>query len=162
MLVLNLGRTLPCCTVPLRRVGLSIGALGSISVMMAPSAYSQNLIAQAKVSPRIPLAKEIQSVAYEFANNPEDYSLVEKTEALTWKMILMSEGLSSCAMPSYSLPQNMESLNTSYVMLMNSLSSMGNVPESVKDQTRSSFEGTLNGQKKWVAKVLDQVMKYCK
>ena len=56
----------------------------------------------------------------------------------------------------------MESLNTSYVMMMNSLSSMGNVPESVKDQTRSSFEGTLNGLKKWVAKVLDQVMKYCK
>lgn len=146
----------------LLRKSLSGFAVGCIGVMMSHPAYSQSLIAQAKPSPRIALAKEIQSVAFEFANNAEDYSLVEKTELLTWKMILMSEGLSSCAMPSYSLPQSMESLNTSYVMMINSLNSMGNVPESIKDQTRSAYEGTLNGQKKRVAKVLDQVMKYCK
>jgi len=133
-----------------------------LAVSISSPARSQNLIAQAKVSPRITLAKEIQKVAFEFANNPGDYSLVEKTSRLTWKMIFMSEGLSSCAMPSYSLPQNMETLNTSYVMMIDSLNQMSNVPESVKDQTRASFEGNLNVQKKWVARTLEQVMTYCK
>ena len=108
-----------------------------LAVSLSSPARSQNLIAQVKVGPRIPLAKEIQKVAFEFANNPEDYSLVEKTSLLTWKMIFMSEGLSSCALPSYSLHQTMESLNTSYVMMQNSLNQMGNMPESVKDQTRA-------------------------
>mgnify|MGYP006280171307 FL=1 len=143
-------------------LSFSIGAFGFASLLMTASAHSEILIAQAKSNPRVQLANEIQKVAFEFANNPDNYSLVEKTEALTWKMIRMSEGLSSCAMPSYSLPQRMESLNTSYVMMTNSLNAMGNVPESIKDQTRAQFESTLNGQKKWVAKVLDEVMKYCK
>ena len=143
------------------RLMCSMG-IALLTVSLSSPARSQNLVAQAKVSPRIPLAKEIQKVAFEFANNPEDYSLVEKTRLLTWKMIFMSEGLSSCALPSYSLPQTMESLNTSYVMMQNSLNQMGNMPESVKDQTRASFEGTLNGQKKWVARTLEEVMTYCK
>jgi hypothetical protein len=144
------------------RIGCSLGAFGFCGLLYAPAAHSQSLIAQAKVNPRVPLAAEIQKVAFEFANNPEDYSLVEKTEELTWKMIRMSEGLSSCAMPSYSLPQSMQSLNTSYVMMVTSLNQLGNVPESIRDQTRAQYESSLNGQKKWVAKVLDQVMKYCK
>jgi len=143
------------------RLAFTIGFAAFATTLTIP-VKSETLLAQAKINPRIPLAQEIQKVAFQFANNPEDYSLVEKTEELTWKMIRMSEGLSSCAMPSYDLPQRMESLNTSYIMMTNSLSAMGNVSESIKDQTRASFESTLNGQKKWVAKVLDQVMKYCK
>jgi len=145
-----------------RLVRFSMGILGSIGLMMSSSAYSQSLIAQAKVNPRIPLAKEIQSVAYAFANTPDDYSLVEKTKALTWKMILMSESLASCAIPSYGLPGSMESLNTSYVMMLNNMSALGNASESVKDQNRKYYEQSLNAQKKIVANVLDEVMKYCK
>lgn len=137
-------------------------ALACFSASVLSPARSETLIAQAKGSQRAPLANEIQKVAFEFANNPEDYSLVEKTEALSWKMIRMSEGLSSCALPAYSLPQHMESLNASYVMMMNSLNQMGNISESIKDQTRSSYEANLNGYKKKIAKILDQVMKNCK
>jgi len=140
---------------------LSTIGLSFITSTAFSPARSEVLIAQSKVNPRIPLAQDIQKVAFQFASNPEDYSLVEKTNQLSWKMIRMSEGLSSCSIPAYYLPQKMEGLNTSYVMMMNTLKQMGNVPESVKDQTRASYEGMLNGQKKSVAIVLDEVMKYC-
>ena len=126
------------------------------------SVSAQTLVAQAKVNPRVPLAKEIQAVSFEFANNPGDYSLVEKVEKLSWKMIRMSEGLSSCSLPAYDLPSRLESLNTQYVISMNSLQSMGNVPESAKDQVRNQMEQSLNGSKASIAKVLDNVMKYCR
>jgi len=126
------------------------------------SVSAQTLVAQAKVNPRVPLAKEIQAVSFEFANNPGDYSLVEKVEKLSWKMIRMSEGLSSCSLPSYDLPSRLESLNTQYVMSMNSLQTMANMPESAKDQVRNQMEQSLNGSKASIAKVLDNVMKYCR
>ena len=126
------------------------------------AANAQTLISQANNSPRIRLANEIQTVAFEFGKNPGDYSLVEKTEDLSWKMIRMSEGLSSCALPIYDLPWRLESLNTQYVMSMNSLQQMGNVPESAKDQIRVQMEQSLNGSKANIAKVLKNVMKYCR
>lgn len=140
---------------------ICIAAIASNFLLPARS-ETFTLIAQAKVSPRISLAQEIQKVAYQFANTPDDYSLVSKTEELTWKMILMSEGLSSCAIPAYSLPFRMENINTSYVMMINNLNALGNVSESLRDQNRASFESNINGSKKAAGKVLEQVLKYCK
>jgi len=46
--------------------------------------------------------------------------------------------------------------------MLNNMSALGNASESVKDQNRKYYEQSLNAQKKIVANVLDEVMKYCK
>ena len=125
-------------------------------------AVAESVVAQASASERSKLASEMQSIAYEFAANPEDYSLISKVEELSWKVILKSEAQASCALPAYNLPQSMKNLNNQYVTVMNSLNAMGNVPAAVKQQSMKMMEGPINAQKKNVGMVLEDVMKYCK
>jgi hypothetical protein len=147
------------------RLPLVLLAPAALSVALCTSVRSENLVAQAgaTLTPRAALAKQIQTIAFEFASNLENYSLVEKVEGLSWKLILMSEGLSSCALPAYDLPDRMESLNTQYFYSKQSLESLpANTPGSIRDESKSMMESSLDGTKKEVAKVLGNLIKYCK
>ena len=96
-------------------------------------------------------------------SDPANYNLVQNVEKEAWKMIRMSEGLSSCALPTYDLVQRLESFNATYIQMKNIMDAYpANVPDQIKQQAVSQTEATLNGQKAAIAKVLDNVLKYCK
>ena len=144
----------------MRSAFVGIAVLGTAVSVCSP-ALTQGAAAQASPTERSKLAAEMQVIAYEFASNPEDYSLIEKVEELSWKVILKSESQASCALPAYNLPQAMKNLNIQYVSVMRSLDAMGNVPAAVKQQSMKMMEGPINGQKKNVGMILEDVVKYC-
>jgi len=145
----------------MRTIPSAFVSLIAVMGMFVP-ALAQGQASKATSSQRSQLASEMKTIAFEFAANPEDFALVTKVEELSWKMILMSEGISSCVLPAYDLPQQMTALNSTYAMMVNSMNSMGNMPESVKKQSMAAFEGPINGQKRKVGMVLENVIKYCK
>ena len=98
-----------------------------------------------------------------YAGDPSNYSLVQAVEEDAWKMIRMSEGLSSCSLPTYDLVQRMEGFNATYVQMSSLLNSLpANTPDQIKQQSVAPVEVILNGQKAAIGKVLENVMKYCK
>ena len=109
------------------------------------------------------LAAKIKATAYLYAGDPSNYSLVQSVEEDAWKMIRMSEGLSSCSLPTYDLVQRMEGFNATYVQMSSLLNSLpANIPDQIKQQSDAPVEEILNGQKAAIGKVLENVMKYCK
>jgi len=140
-----------------RRVSFIVAAV-AVSCLAAP-AGAQN----AKPTQREVLAGKIKASAFSYANNPADYSLVQAVENEAWKMIRMSEGFSSCALPTYDLVQRLESFNATYVQMKSMMDAYpANVPDQIKQQAFSQTEEVLNGQKASIAKVLNNVLKYCK
>ena len=142
----------------------TVFALFGITGMLAlPPLKADTLVAQAKKpTPREILAGQIKNSAYKFAENPSDYSLVTNTEQLNWKMIKMSEGLSSCALPAYDLGVRIEAFNATFVMMQNLINSFpSNTPKSIVAQSTASVESTLNGQKAAINKVLEAVIANC-
>ena len=78
-------------------------------------------------------------------------------------MIRISEGLSSCAVPSYDLAQRLEGFNATYIQMKSLLDSLpGNIPAQIKQQSVGPLEAGLNGQKAAIAKVLQNVEANCK
>ena len=109
------------------------------------------------------LAAKIKATAYLYAGDPSNYSLVQAVEEDVWKMIRMSEGLSSCSLPTYDLVQRMEGFNATYVQMSSLLNSLpANTPDQIKQQSVAPVEAILNGQKAAIGKVLENVLKYCK
>ena len=109
------------------------------------------------------LAEKIKTTAYSYAGDPSNYSLVQAVEEDVWKMIRMSEGLSSCSLPTYDLVQRMEGFNATYVQMSSLLNSLpANTPDQIKQQSVAQVEPILNGQKAAIGKVLENVLKYCK
>jgi len=144
--------------ISLQRTGSLFAAAVAASCLAIPVG-AQN----AKPTQREVLAGKIKTSAYSYANNPADYSLVQAVEKEAWKMIRMSEGLSSCALPTYDLVQRLESFNATYVQMKSMMDAYpANVPDQIKQQAFAQTEGVLNGQKAAIAKVLDNVLKYCK
>ena len=116
-----------------------------------------------KPSQREILAEEIKAKAYSYAGDPSNYSLVQAVEEDAWKMIGLSEGLSSCSLPTYDLVQRMEGFNATYLQMSGLLNSLpANTPAQIKQQSVAQIEGSLNGQKAAIGKVLENVLKYCK
>lgn len=135
-----------------------IAPLWSLSII-TDSAHAQ----ATKPSQREILAKQIKQKSYEFANDPSNYKLVQEVEAEVWKMIRISEGLSSCAVPSYDLAQRLEGFNATYIQMKSLLDSLpGNIPAQIKQQSVGPLEAGLNGQKAAIAKVLQNVEANCK
>jgi len=128
-----------------------------------PPLKADIVVAQAKKpTPREILAGQIKDAAYKFAESPSDYALVTNSEQLNWKMIKMSEGLSSCALPAYDLGVRMEAFNATFVMMQNLINSFpANSPKSIVAQSTASVESTLNGQKAAINKVLEAVIANC-
>ena len=139
---------------------ISVFALAvTASCLVTIPASAQN----AKPTPREILAGKIKTSAYTYASDPANYNLVQDVEKEAWKMIRMSEGLSSCALPTYDLVQRLESFNATYIQMKNIIDAYpANVPDQIKQQAVSQTEAALNGQKAAIAKVLDNVLKYCK
>ena len=109
------------------------------------------------------LAAKIKATAYLYAGDPSNYSLVQAVEEDAWKMIRMSEGLSSCSLPTYDLVQRMEGFNATYVQMSSLLNSLpANTPDQIRQQSVAPVEAILNGQKAAIGKVLENVLKYCK
>jgi hypothetical protein len=137
---------------------------GVAMIAAAVPANAEILVAQAKKpTPREILAAQIKDSAYQFAANPSDYSLVTKTEALNWQMIKISEGLSSCANPTYDLSQRIEGFNATFIQMQNLINSFPpNTPKQVINMSTSQVEANLNGQKAAINKVLENVVKYCR
>ena len=146
--------------IPLQRTLSFIAAAATASCLaLAVPAGAQS----AKPTQREILAGKIKTSAYSYANNPADYSLVQSVEKEAWKMIRMSEGFSSCALPTYDLVQRLESFNATYVRMKSMMDAYpANVPDQIKQQAFAQTEAVLNGQKASIAKVLDNVLKYCK
>jgi len=144
------------------KLATCLALLGSAFAIFPVSA--DTLLAQAKKpTPREVLASQIKESAYKFAENPSDYALVTNTEQLNWKMIKISEGLSSCAIPAYDLGVRMEAFNATFVMMQNLMNSFpANTPKSIVAQSTASVESTLNGQKAAINKVLESVVANCR
>ena len=114
-------------------------------------------------SPREILAEKIKTQSYNYANDPANYSLVQAVEKDAWKMIEMSEGLSSCSLPTYHLIVAMEGFNATYIQMSSLLNSFpANTPDQIKQHSVAQVEGSLNGQKAAIGKVLESVLKYCR
>jgi hypothetical protein len=109
------------------------------------------------------LAEKIKTTAYSYASDPSDYSLVQAVEKDAWKMIQMSEGFSSCSLPTYDLVQRMEGFNATYIQMKSMLDALpSNIPDQIRQQSVAQTESALNGQKASIGKVLQNVLKYCK
>lgn len=116
-----------------------------------------------KPTQREMLAEKIKSTAYSYAGDPSNYGLVQAVEEDAWKMIRLSEGLSSCSLPTYDLVQRMEGFNATYLQMSSLLNSLPpNTPDQIKQQSVAQVEGSLNGQKAAIGKVLENVLKYCR
>jgi len=107
------------------------------------------------------LAEAIKVEAYKFADNPSDYGLVLPVENLVWKMIEGSEGISSCAIPSYDLTRSMEILNATFLKMSAQMQQYQGMPGKYKKQAMAMAESEINGQKAVLGKVLNNVLKYC-
>ena len=107
------------------------------------------------------LAEAIKVEAYKFADNPSDYGLVLPVENLVWKMIEGSEGISSCAIPSYDLTRSMEILNATFLKMSAQMQQYQGMPGKYKEQAMAMAESEINGQKAVLGKVLNNVLKYC-
>ena len=109
------------------------------------------------------LAGKIKTTAYSYASDPSNYSLVQAVEKDAWKMIQMSEGFSSCSLPTYDLVQRMEAFNATYIQMKSMLDALpSNIPDQIRQQSVAQTESALNGQKASIGKVLQNVLKYCK
>ena len=138
---------------------MSLAATLAMSCFVALPLQAQSV----KLTKREILAEKIKVTAYSYAGDPSNYSLVQAVEKDAWKMILMSEGLSSCSLPTYDLVQRMEGFNATYVQMSSLLNSFpANTPDQIKQQSVAQVEGSLNGQKAAIGKVLENVLKYCK
>ena len=138
---------------------MSVAATLAVSCFVALPLQAQGV----KPTQREILAEKIKATAYSYAGDPSNYSLVQAVEKDAWKMILMSEGLSSCSLPTYDLVQRMEGFNATYVQMSSLLNSFpANTPDQIKQQSVAQVEGSLNGQKAAIGKVLENVLKYCK
>ena len=134
-------------------------AAAAASCLVTLPAGAQNV----KPTPREILAVKIKTSAYAYASNPADYGLVQAVEKEAWKMIRMSEGLSSCSLPTYDLVQRLESYNATYIQMRSTMDAYpANVPDQIKQQAFAQTEGILNGQKAAIAKVLDNFLEYSK
>ena len=143
---------------------LSTSALALVATLLCSSVLPESVAAQVKKpSQREVLARQIRDKSYEFAGDPSNYKLVQDVEADAWKMIRISEGLSSCSIPSYDLVQRLEGFNATYIQMKSLLDSFpANTPAQIKQQSVASVESSLNGQKAAIAKVLQNVESNCK
>lgn len=143
---------------------LSTSVLALVATLLGSSVLPESVAAQVKKpSQREVLAKQIRDKSYEFAGDPSNYKLVQDVEADAWKMIRISEGLSSCSIPSYDLVQRLEGFNATYIQMKSLLDSFpANTPAQIKQQSVASVESSLNGQKAAIAKVLQNVEANCK
>ena len=109
------------------------------------------------------MAEKIKTTAYSYASDPSNYSLVQAVEKDAWKMIQMSEGFSSCSLPTYYLVQKMEGFNATYIQMKSLMDALpSNIPDQIRQQSVAQTESALNGQKASIGKVLQNVLKYCK
>lgn len=143
---------------------LSASALALAATLLGSAVFSESVAAQVKKpSQREVLAKQIRDKSYEFAGDPSNYKIVQDVEVDAWKMIRISEGLSSCSIPSYDLVQRLEGFNATYIQMKSLLDSFpANTPAQIKQQSVASVESSLNGQKAAIAKVLQSVEANCK
>jgi hypothetical protein len=134
-------------------------AILSASCLIAFPLRAQSI----KPTQREILAEKIKTTAYSYASDPSDYSLVQAVEKDAWKMIQMSEGFSSCSLPTYDLVQRMEGFNATYIQMKSMLDALpSNIPDQIRQQSVAQTESALNGQKASIGKVLQNVLKYCK
>jgi len=142
----------------LRSISIFTAAV-SASCLVALPIRAQN----AKPTQREILAEKIKTTAYSYASDPSNYSLVQAVEKDAWKMIQMSEGFSSCSLPTYYLVQKMEGFNATYIQMKSLMDALpSNIPDQIRQQSVAQTESALNGQKASIGKVLQNVLKYCK